>query len=505
MNEITRIHLAKVAYDVELDAKRELETYERALRQRLEDVETLDDIEVRMSELLADRDVKPGGVITLEDVKAICEQLGQPSEFGEEKRALVGGNEKPVKKLYRDLDTAMLGGVMSGIAAYFKIDPTLVRISGMVLIALSFGTFLLAYILLWLLVPAARTASQRLELMGKSPTLENINTTGEATLSATAKIVRRILFVIAGVGAIGIAVMSLVVAVRLVFLYPISSFWNSNFLSNPSLFMAVAGVVFAMFMSVIAYGLLRRTWRRQLTFALVCMTLVGFVFSGMGAYGFIAQHYGVAGTYVGSTQEIKHFSVPDLSGIKKLVVDSNVPVYYSTGSPSLVVTATEIFQPTLTVSGDTATIHYNHRGDAQILVGGPALSTIEVINGGFGYTANGGSLSLLLGQSSTATLQGSLDTLQATLQGNGAVLDAEQLVVNAVKITKTSENVGESAKGQVVLATIGSLDITYPVACTTLAGLDVSVNSVAGALTANGQSVKLPFETGCFTLKHAEQ
>src|SRR6266496_1914776 len=81
MKEITRIHIAKVSYEAEIEAKRELESYLKTLEAYSEDADILDDVEVRMTEILADRGVKAGGVITTKDVTALEEQLGEPRDF----------------------------------------------------------------------------------------------------------------------------------------------------------------------------------------------------------------------------------------------------------------------------------------------------------------------------------------------------------------------------------------------------------------------------------------
>ena len=58
------------------------------------------------------------------------------------------------KKLYRNTENKMLAGVCSGIADYFDIDPTLVRL-GWVLFSLLGGSGLLAYIIAALIIPKA--------------------------------------------------------------------------------------------------------------------------------------------------------------------------------------------------------------------------------------------------------------------------------------------------------------------------------------------------------------
>lgn len=62
------------------------------------------------------------------------------------------------KRLYRSTTDRMVAGVCAGLAAYFKIDPTLVRLL-FVLFALAGGPGLLAYIVMWLVVPEAPVAA----------------------------------------------------------------------------------------------------------------------------------------------------------------------------------------------------------------------------------------------------------------------------------------------------------------------------------------------------------
>ncbi len=57
------------------------------------------------------------------------------------------------KKWYRSRNDRMIGGVAGGIAEYFEIDPVIVRI--IFVLALFFGAGILAYILLWIIIPEA--------------------------------------------------------------------------------------------------------------------------------------------------------------------------------------------------------------------------------------------------------------------------------------------------------------------------------------------------------------
>lgn len=83
--------------------------------------------------------------------------------------------DKKVKKFYRDNDNKVLGGVCSGLAAYFGVDITVIRLL-FVLGVFLFGTGFLAYIILWIVAPKAQTLTQKMEMKGEPVTLSNIET-----------------------------------------------------------------------------------------------------------------------------------------------------------------------------------------------------------------------------------------------------------------------------------------------------------------------------------------
>ncbi|MCL1877044.1 PspC domain-containing protein [Candidatus Saccharibacteria bacterium] len=200
MNEITKIHLARVSYDIDVSAKKELEKYLIAVRKSLGDeIDAMEDIEIRMTEILAARGVVKDSVITESDVAAIEEQLGAPADFsGEESSGSNSGSSKKkskskdndwrdnlftrgkddgrsTKKFYRDTDNAVLGGVIAGLAAYTGWDVTLLRVLFVILVIFpSVGMLLLVYIVVWIVAPAAETASEKLEMRGESVDIESI-------------------------------------------------------------------------------------------------------------------------------------------------------------------------------------------------------------------------------------------------------------------------------------------------------------------------------------------
>lgn len=100
------------------------------------------------------------------------------------------------KRLFRDIDNKILGGVLSGIAAYFGWDPTALRLVYIVLGILPGGpTVLLIYLVLLFIIPAARTATEKLQMRGEPVNMENIGKTVtdgfEHTTNQSADVPRR--------------------------------------------------------------------------------------------------------------------------------------------------------------------------------------------------------------------------------------------------------------------------------------------------------------------------
>ncbi|MCL2451453.1 PspC domain-containing protein [Candidatus Saccharibacteria bacterium] len=186
MNEVTRIHLGRMTYEIDVEAKKELEKYIAAIKRSLGDAEIMDDIESRMTEILADRGVERDGVITSGDVAAMRAQLGEPRDFADDDQPSSdsedwhdnlftrGRDDHSGRKYYRDTDNAMLGGVAAGLSAYTGWDLTLLRIAFVVAGVLSVGWALLIYIVVWIVAPAARTTSEKLEMRGEPVTLESL-------------------------------------------------------------------------------------------------------------------------------------------------------------------------------------------------------------------------------------------------------------------------------------------------------------------------------------------
>lgn len=285
MKEITRIHLAKTAYDIELDAKKELEKYLQSLAKHT-DEEVMSDIESRMVELLAERGVAAGGVVTSDDVQALRTKLGESHDFAEaaddhETVTLQDDESADSKRLYRDMDNALLGGVLSGIAAYFHIDPTIVRIIFVVLAVSSFGWALLIYVVLWYIVPPATSASQKLEMRGRPITAATIREFSEREFTnERLAAIRNVFSVISGfamiAAACGTIALTIIVANNLSGVGTVEQLIGSGFV-------IVGGVFSTWFIAVLAKMLFQQDFRTRslnqlaVLFTVIMLTGCGFV------------------------------------------------------------------------------------------------------------------------------------------------------------------------------------------------------------------------------------
>lgn len=178
MNEITQIHLGRQPFTISVEAHKELQAYVEAIKKQVGSShnDVVEEVEIRMAELLTERGVVGDKVVLPQDVAYLKEQLGTPADFKDDDTK--SENEDPAdsaapRRLFRDTQTAMLGGVSSGIAAYFNIDAVIVRIL-FVIATFAGGWGIALYIVLWLIVPEAKTSSDRLQMRGKAVTVDSI-------------------------------------------------------------------------------------------------------------------------------------------------------------------------------------------------------------------------------------------------------------------------------------------------------------------------------------------
>ncbi len=143
-----------------------------------EATEIVEDIESRISELFQEHLRDRNEAITIEQVEQIIRIMGMPEAFDDAKEGepeKIKAPRQRQRKLYRDPDDRVLGGVCSGLGAYFNFDPVIIRLIFVLLIFLGAGSSLIIYIILWIVVPKASNSAQRLEMKGEEVNITNIS------------------------------------------------------------------------------------------------------------------------------------------------------------------------------------------------------------------------------------------------------------------------------------------------------------------------------------------
>lgn len=185
MNKTFNINLGGFPFSIDEDAFDYIQAYLVSIRTHFSSSlgceEILYDIEVRMAELFQEH-LKGKVIVSMKEVDEVVSIMGKPEDFGAEplqepyqfktnrnrsERIRVG------KRLYRDGEEKVLGGVCAGIAAYLGIyDPIWVRIAFVIMSFFGFG--IMGYIILWFIMPEAVTSSDKLAMRGEPATVSNI-------------------------------------------------------------------------------------------------------------------------------------------------------------------------------------------------------------------------------------------------------------------------------------------------------------------------------------------
>jgi phage shock protein PspC (stress-responsive transcriptional regulator) len=182
MNKTVNINIGGLIFHIDEDAYQKLTRYFEAIKRSLSNSsgqdEIMKDIEMRVAELLSERQKSDKHVINSKDVDEVIVVMGQPEDYriddDEAKKP-----EEPFypytksKKLYRDKDRGTIAGVCTGLGHYFGIDAVWLKILFLILF-FGFGAGFLTYIILWIAMPKAVTTSEKLEMTGEPVTISNI-------------------------------------------------------------------------------------------------------------------------------------------------------------------------------------------------------------------------------------------------------------------------------------------------------------------------------------------
>jgi phage shock protein PspC (stress-responsive transcriptional regulator) len=172
------INLGGYSFNIDEDAYAELKRYLRNLELHFAGEESsseiLSDIETRMAELFRTKLTNYKQVIDLKDVQQVITVLGTPEDISD--------NEGPTTRdkfsspgyhrMYRDPDHRVIGGVCAGIAAFWNIELWVVRLIFLVLAMMGIG--ILIYLILYIVLPEAKTTAEKIAMKGNPVNIHNI-------------------------------------------------------------------------------------------------------------------------------------------------------------------------------------------------------------------------------------------------------------------------------------------------------------------------------------------
>lgn len=196
MDKTISISLGGFSFIVDDRAYLKLKSYLDEIRHSLHGMEGTDDIiadvETRIAELFKER-LGIREVVNEHDVEHIIGVMGRPEQYVDEEETetkskytssgtsykSTSAGEGVKKKLYRDPNDKIVAGVLSGLAHYFGIETWITRVLWVVLffadIPLTGTMFtILSYIILWIILPKAETATQKYEMYGQAGDFETI-------------------------------------------------------------------------------------------------------------------------------------------------------------------------------------------------------------------------------------------------------------------------------------------------------------------------------------------
>lgn len=175
MKKTISININGIFFHIDDNAYNTLEQYLESLRKHFSSSEgkdeILEDIEARIAELFQRKMDDTKHVIQLEDVEEVITMLGRPADIsdnGSEDKEPAGEptTRKSRRRLYRDTDNRVLGGVCSGLGHYFDVDPIWFRLAFLIMLLFG-GASILIYIAMWIIIPPAVSTAERLEMKGE--------------------------------------------------------------------------------------------------------------------------------------------------------------------------------------------------------------------------------------------------------------------------------------------------------------------------------------------------
>lgn len=178
MKKTYNISLGGRVFNLEEDAGDRLQAYIERLEAHYSREEggneIMSDIENRIAELFQEYMKEPNKeVITLTDIDRIIQTMGSPDDIIDDENESTDTQSKIGKELYRNIDHRILGGVAAGLATYLGIPVLAVRCI-FIMFGFFYGLTIWIYLILWIIVPAARNSKQKMEMKGERINISNI-------------------------------------------------------------------------------------------------------------------------------------------------------------------------------------------------------------------------------------------------------------------------------------------------------------------------------------------
>lgn len=184
MTKTISINLGGLLFHIDDKAFETLKAYLQSIEKQFKDEkekrEIIADIEARIAELLSERLDRNTDLVTEEDISTVISIMGEPHDFVDDENQEPQGASKQqyhrtysTKRMYRNPDDRIFGGVCSGLGAYFNVDSWVFR-TIFIIFTIFFFVGFVVYVILWIATPEAITTAQKLEMRGEPITVENI-------------------------------------------------------------------------------------------------------------------------------------------------------------------------------------------------------------------------------------------------------------------------------------------------------------------------------------------
>ncbi len=183
MNKTVNINIGGLFFHIDEDAYQKLARYFDAIKRSLSNSngkdEIMKDIEMRVAEIFSESQKSDKHVINLQDVDQVVTVMGQPEDYRieeEENEAKSFSNATNFKsrRLFRDKDRGTIAGVCTGLSYYFGIEAIWVKLLFVLFTIAFFGTGILAYFILWLIIPKAITTADKIAMTGETVNISSI-------------------------------------------------------------------------------------------------------------------------------------------------------------------------------------------------------------------------------------------------------------------------------------------------------------------------------------------